>query len=116
MLADGLRETFTLVNRSERAISVELRLDVDADLAPIETIKRSEPVPTAPPGVTIQISAPDAVPPAARETEPVIGRTASAAFYAASAPAASGSASAPATSDAEPVIGPTASAVFCAGR
>ena len=82
VLADGLRETFTLVNRSDRAISVELRLDLDADLAPIETIKRSEPVPTAPPGVTIQISAPDAVPPAARETEPVIGPTASAVFCA----------------------------------
>jgi glycogen debranching enzyme len=100
VLADGLRETFTLVNRSDEAISVELRLDLDTDLAPIETIKCGEPVPTAPPGVTVQISAPDAVPPAARETEPVIGPTASAAFDAASAPAASGSASAPATSDA----------------
>ena len=39
VLADGLRETFTLVNRSDEAISVELRLDLDADLAPIETIK-----------------------------------------------------------------------------
>ena len=62
VLADGLRETFTLVNRSDEAISVELRLDLDADLAPIETIKRSEPVPTAPPGLTVQISAPDADP------------------------------------------------------
>ncbi|HKQ41130.1 MAG TPA: glycogen debranching N-terminal domain-containing protein, partial [Pseudonocardia sp.] len=62
VLADGLRETFTLVNRSDEAISVELRLDLDADLAPIETIKRGEPVPTAPPGVTVQISVPDADP------------------------------------------------------
>src|SRR6476661_3710630 len=38
VLADGLRETFTLVNRSEQAVSVELCLDVAADLAPIETI------------------------------------------------------------------------------
>jgi glycogen debranching enzyme len=62
VLAEGLHETFTLVNRSDGAISVELRLDLDADLAPIETIKRGEPVPTAPPGVTVQISAPDAHP------------------------------------------------------
>ena len=45
VLADGLRETFTLVNRSDEAISVELRLDLDTDLAPIETIKCGEPVP-----------------------------------------------------------------------
>ena len=62
VLADGLQETFTLVNRSDEAISVELRLDLDADLAPIETIKRGEPVPTAPPGVTVRVAAPDADP------------------------------------------------------
>ena len=108
VLADGLRETFTLVNRSDEAISVELRLDLDTDLAPIETIKCGEPVPTAPPGVTVQISAPDAVPPAARETEPVIGPTASAAFDAASAPAA------PATSDATSAFAASAPAAFAA--
>ena len=42
VLADGLRETFTLVNRSDQAISVELRLDLAADLAPIETIKHGD--------------------------------------------------------------------------
>ena len=108
VLADGLRETFTLVNRSDEAISVELRLDLDTDLAPIETIKCGEPVPTAPPGVTVQISAPDAVPPAAQGTEPVIGPTASAAFDAASAPAA------PATSDATSAFAASAPAAFAA--
>src|SRR6478672_5913950 len=38
VLADGLRETFTLVNRSEQTIAVKLRLDIDTDFAPIETI------------------------------------------------------------------------------
>ena len=51
----GFARRFTLVNRSDEAISVELRLDLDTDLAPIETIKCGEPVPTAPPGVTVQI-------------------------------------------------------------
>jgi glycogen debranching enzyme len=62
VLSDGLRETFTLVNRSDQAVAVELRLDVDADLAPIETIKWGDPVPTAPPGVTVRIAAPGAEP------------------------------------------------------
>ena len=65
VLADGLRETFTLVNRSDQTVSVELRLDLAADLAPIETIKRGAPVPSAPPGVTVRITAPDAAPDAA---------------------------------------------------
>ena len=55
VLSDGLRETFTLVNRSDQAVAVELRLDVDTDLAPIETIKWGDPTPTAPPGVTVRI-------------------------------------------------------------
>ena len=125
VLADGLRETFTLVNRSDEAISVELRLDLDTDLAPIETIKCGEPVPTAPPGVTVQISAPDAVPPAARETEPVIGPTASAAFDAASAPAARRhvrhpprppSPRPPLPRSPQRRTHPSPTAVFCAGR
>jgi len=70
VLADGLRETFTLVNRSDQAVSVELRLDLAADLAPIETIKRGAPVPSAPPGVTVRITAPDTAPPAASAGSP----------------------------------------------
>jgi glycogen debranching enzyme len=62
VLADGLHETFTLVNRSEEAVTAELRLDVDADLAPIETIKWGHPAPTASPGVTVTVDAPDAQP------------------------------------------------------
>jgi glycogen debranching enzyme len=60
VLSDGLRETFTLVNRSDRAISAELRLDIDADFAPIETIKWGHPAPTAPPDVAVRIDAPSA--------------------------------------------------------
>jgi glycogen debranching enzyme len=60
VLADGLRETFTLVNRSERDLDVELHLDVDADLAAIETIKsggRGGAV--APEGVTVTRDLPE---------------------------------------------------------
>jgi glycogen debranching enzyme len=62
VLADGLRETFTLVNRSDEAISVDLRLELDADFAPIETIKRGDPVASAARGVTVRIDAPGAEP------------------------------------------------------
>jgi glycogen debranching enzyme len=62
VLSDGLRETFRLVNRSEQEVAVELRLDIDTDFAPIETIKWGDPTPTAPPGVTMRIDAPAAEP------------------------------------------------------
>ena len=62
MLPDGLRETFTLVNRSDEAVNAELLLAVDADFAPIETIKWGNPVPTRSSGVTVTIDAPGAQP------------------------------------------------------
>ena len=62
VLPDGLHETFTLVNRSDEAMTAELRLDVDADLAPIETIKWGHPAPNTSPGITVTVDAPDAQP------------------------------------------------------
>ena len=57
VLADGLRETFTLVNRSSVDIEVDLHLDVAADLAPIETIKSGTPGRTT--GVVVHRDLPD---------------------------------------------------------
>jgi glycogen debranching enzyme len=60
VLADGLRETFTLVNRSDQDLDVELRLDVDADLAAIETIKSGgRGTGVAPEGVTVTRDLPE---------------------------------------------------------
>ena len=60
VLADGMRETFTLVNRSDRDLDVELHLDVDADLAMIATIAMGQPgVGVAPEGVTVTRDLPE---------------------------------------------------------
>jgi glycogen debranching enzyme len=64
--ADGIDEEFTLVNRSDRAVAVELAVVVGADLAAVETIKSGgsgTPVHTdgtgwSGPGVRVAVDAP----------------------------------------------------------
>ena len=60
VLADGIRETFTLVNASDQELTSELCLDVDTDFAPLHTIKAGRPLPTEAAGVTVTLDAPGA--------------------------------------------------------
>jgi glycogen debranching enzyme len=61
VVAEGMRETFTVINRSREDLLVEVALAVGTDLAAVATIRAGEPLSADAADVAVSLDAPDAV-------------------------------------------------------
>lgn len=60
VVAEGMRETFTLINRSSEDLTAEIGLAVGTDLASLATIRAGVPAPADAADVAVSLDAPDA--------------------------------------------------------